>query len=95
MGRDKRFLKVGGKSVFDDTLSLLMVTFGETIVVLAEPIESLDMRGCRVVYDAIPECRQFGWSVYGLMAASHPRIFAVACDMPFLNAEVIRLHGVL
>jgi molybdopterin-guanine dinucleotide biosynthesis protein A len=64
MGRDKRFLKVGGKSVFDRTLSLLMDTFVETVVVLAEPIESLEVRGCRVVYDVIPECRQFGWFVY-------------------------------
>jgi len=90
MGRDKRFLRVGGKSVFDDTLSLLMVTFGETIVVLAEPIESLDMRGCQTAYDAIPNAGSLGGLYTGLMAASHPRIFAVACDMPFLNAEAIR-----
>lgn len=91
MGQDKRFLRVGGKSVFDRTLSLLMSTFAETIVVLAEPIESLDVRGCRVVYDAIPNAGSLGGLYTGLTAASHSRIFAVACDLPFLNVEVIRL----
>ncbi len=90
MGRDKRFLKVNGESVFDRTLSLLMDTFVETVVVLAEPIESLEVRGCRVVYDAIPNAGSLGGLYTGILAASQPRTFAVACDMPFLHAEVIR-----
>lgn len=90
MGRDKRFLKVGGKSVFDRTLSLLMGTFVETIIVLAEPIDSLEVRGCRVVYDVIPNAGSLGGLYTGLLVASQSRIFAVACDMPFLDLEVIR-----
>lgn len=90
MGQDKRFLRVGGECVFDRTLALLMDTFGETIVVLAEPINSLNVRGCRVVYDAIPNTGSLGGLYTGLVEASQPKIFAVACDMPFLNAEVIR-----
>ncbi|MCS6290774.1 MAG: molybdenum cofactor guanylyltransferase [Nitrospira sp.] len=90
MGRDKRFLKVKGKSVFDRTLSLLMDTFVETVVVLAEPIESLEVRDCRVVYDVIPNAGSLGGLYTGLLAAAQPRIFAVACDMPFLHPDVIR-----
>ena len=90
MGRDKRFLKVGGESVFNRTLTLLMGTFVETIVVLAEPIDSLEVRGCQVVYDVIPNAGSLGGLYTGLLAASRPRIFAVACDMPFLDPEVIR-----
>ena len=90
MGRDKRFLKVGGESVFDRTLSLLMGTFVETIVVLAEPVGSLEVRGCRVVYDVIPDAGSLGGLYTGLLAASQPRVFAVACDMPFLHPDVIR-----
>lgn len=89
MGRDKRFLQIGGRSVFDQTLSLLMKTFAETIVVLAEPIELLDVRGCRVVYDAIPGAGSLGGLYTGLISATQPRIFAVACDMPFLDVGVI------
>ncbi len=90
MGQDKRFLRVRGECVFDRTLALLMDTFAETIVVLAEPINSLDVRSCRVVYDAIPNTGSLGGLYTGLLEASQPKIFAVACDMPFLNAEVIR-----
>ena len=90
MGQDKRFLMVGGERLFDRTLSVLMDTFTETIVVLAEPLDTLDVRGCRVVYDAIPNTGSLGGLYTGLMAASHSRVFAVACDMPFLEAAVIR-----
>ncbi len=91
MGQDKRFVKVGGRSVFDRTLALLMATFAENIVVLAEPVDSLDVRGCRVVYDVISNAGSLGGLYTGLLAATQPRVFAVACDMPFVNVKVIRL----
>ncbi|MCW5797615.1 MAG: putative molybdenum cofactor guanylyltransferase [Nitrospira sp.] len=90
MGHDKRFMKVGGESVFDRTLSLLRSTFSENIVVLAEPIEMLDVQGYPVAYDLIPNAGSLGGLYTGLMTASRPRVFAVACDMPFLDADVIR-----
>ncbi|MGC3974573.1 MAG: molybdenum cofactor guanylyltransferase [Nitrospira sp.] len=90
MGQDKRFMKVGGTSMFERTLSVLMATFVENIVVLAEPIEMLDARSCLVVYDLIPNAGSLGGLYTGLMTASRPRVFAVACDMPFLDPEVIR-----
>ena len=90
MGRDKRFLTVGGTSLFDRTLRLLEQVFSETIVVLAEPVESLDTRGSRVVYDVIPNVGSLGGLYTGLMTASRSAIFAVACDMPFLSSDVIR-----
>jgi molybdopterin-guanine dinucleotide biosynthesis protein A len=90
MGRDKRFLEVGGNSVFQRTLGLLTQTFSEIIVVLAEPVDSLSVPGCKVVYDLIPNAGSLGGLYTGLMASSQPRIFAVGCDMPFLNPDVIR-----
>lgn len=89
MGRDKRFLEVAGQSVFERTLKVLREIFAETIVVLAEPIAALDVCGCRVVYDVIPNAGSLGGLYTGLMASSQPRVFAVACDMPFLNSDVI------
>ena len=90
MGQDKRFMKVGGASVFERTLSVLRVTFAENIVVLAEPIEGLDVQRCPVVYDLIPNAGSLGGLYTGLMTASRSRVFALACDMPFLDPEVIR-----
>jgi molybdopterin-guanine dinucleotide biosynthesis protein A len=90
MGMDKRLLTVGGTNLFHRTLSLLEQMFSETIVVLAQPVASLEVRGSRVVYDVIPNTGSLGGLYTGLMAASHPRIFAVACDMPFLDADMMR-----
>ena len=90
MGRDKRLLTVGGTSLFHRTLSLLEQMFPETIVVLAQPVTSLEVQGSRVVYDVIPNAGSLGGLYTGLMVASHPRIFAVACDMPFLDSEMMR-----
>ncbi len=90
MGQDKRFLTVGGVSIFRRTLDVLKKTFAETIVVLAEPVASLDVQGSRVVYDSIPDAGSLGGLFTGLTTSSEPRVFAVACDMPFLDGEVIQ-----
>lgn len=90
MGQDKRFLKVAGVTMFDRTLSLLRAMFSETIVVLAEPIEGLELHGCPVRYDVVKNAGSLGGLLTGLLAATRPRIFAVACDMPFLGQDVIR-----
>ena len=90
MGHDKRFLTVGGIGIFGRTLDVLKETFAETIVVLAEPVDSLDAQGSKVVYDIVPNAGSLGGLYTGLMASSESRVFAVACDMPFLDAEVIR-----
>ena len=90
MGRDKRFMKVSGESVFERTVSVLRSIFTENIVVLAEPIERLAVQDCSVVYDAIPNAGSLGGIYTGLIAATRPRVFVAACDMPFLNTEIIR-----
>ncbi len=90
MGQDKRFMKVSGESVFERTVSVLRSIFAENIVVLAEPIERLAVQDCSVVYDVIPNAGSLGGIYTGLMAVTQPRIFAVACDMPFLDTEIIR-----
>lgn len=90
MGRDKRFLQVEGTSLIDRSLRVLEALFDEVVIVLAEPIPGWTGGRHRVTYDAIRNCGSLGGLYTGLMEAASPRIFAVACDMPFLNADVIR-----
>ncbi len=90
MGTDKRFLSVAGKTLFERTMEVLESTFRDIIIVLAEPVEKLDVRGARVVFDAVPGCGSLGGLYTGLEASPHRRVFAVACDMPFLNQRLIR-----
>jgi molybdopterin-guanine dinucleotide biosynthesis protein A len=90
MGRDKRFLSLMGKTLFHRTLDALEEVFRDIIIVLAEPIPDLDVRNRQVVFDAIPCCGSLGGLYTGLTTTELPRVFAVACDMPFLNPRLIR-----
>jgi len=90
MGRDKRFLDLGGQPLLHRALSVLQRLFPEVLIAVAEPLPQLTGQGFRVVLDLIPNCATLGGLYTGLASASHPRIFAVGCDMPFLNQEAIR-----
>lgn len=90
MGRDKRLLELGGQTLLQRSLSVLQSLFDEVLIALAEPLPQLTGQGYRVVTDLIPNCATLGGLYTGLSSASHPRIFAVGCDMPFLNPAVIR-----
>lgn len=90
MGQDKRFLSIEGVALIDRTIRVLENIFEEVVVVLARPIKGWSAARHRVVYDVIPDCGSLGGLYTGLIESDSPRIFAAACDMPFLNPGVIR-----
>lgn len=90
MGQDKRFLSIEGVALIDRTIRVLENLFEEVIVVLASPIKGWSVARHRVVYDLIPDSGSLGGLYTGLIESGYPRIFAAACDMPFLNPGVIR-----
>jgi len=90
MGEDKRFLTVGTASLLDRSLSVMKALFSDVLVVIAQDSPPLEAQGCRVYRDLIAGCGSLGGLYTGLHAAARDRIFVVACDMPFLNREMIR-----
>lgn len=90
MGRDKRFLRIGGKGLLDRVLSIMGQVFSEVLVVAA--LEDPELRSCpfEIVTDRIPGCAAIGGLYTGLFHARQPRVFAVACDMPFVNQGVVK-----
>jgi molybdopterin-guanine dinucleotide biosynthesis protein A len=88
MGEDKRCLVMGGKTLLERGLGVLESVFQEVLVVIAHdsPPVSVD---ARFVRDLVPECGSLGGLYTGLMQATTPYIFVVACDMPFLDQAVI------
>jgi molybdopterin-guanine dinucleotide biosynthesis protein A len=90
MGRDKRFLDLGGMTLFRRALSVFELLFREIVIVVAEPAPQLSGLPHRVVTDLIANCGSLGGLYTGLSHASRPRIFAAACDMPFLDARTIQ-----
>ena len=90
MGQDKRTLVLDAETLFNRALSVLVDVFPEVIVVLGLDDFSVHNDKVRVVNDLIPNRAAAGGLYTGLYYATHPRVFVVACDMPFLNPDVIR-----
>jgi len=88
MGEDKRYLVVGEQTLLERSLGVLRSMFHEVLVVIAQDSAPLDI-DARVVRDLVPDCGSLGGIYTGLTQATSPYIFAVACDMPFLNQAVI------
>lgn len=88
MGEDKRYLVVGEQTLLERGLSVLRSVFQEVLVVIAQDSPSLGV-DARVVRDLVPNCGSLGGLYTGLIQATTPYIFVVACDMPFLNQAVI------
>ena len=88
MGEDKRYLVVGDQTLIERGLGVLRSMFHEVLVVIAQDRAPLDI-DARVVSDLVPDCGSLGGIYTGLTQATTPYIFAVACDMPFLNQAVI------
>jgi len=89
MGIDKRFLKLGGDTLVRRALSIYERLFTEILIVVAEPVPELTDRGHHVVTDLIPNCAALGGLYTGLSLSRNPRVFVAACDMPFLNPDII------
>ncbi len=88
MGEDKRFLLVGEETLLERGLRVLRSMFQEVLVVIAQDSTPLSV-DARIVRDLVPECGSLGGLYTGLMQATTPWAFVVACDMPFLDQAVI------
>lgn len=88
MGEDKRYLIVGDQTLLERGLGVLRSIFQEVLVVIGQDSSPLDL-DARVVRDLVADCGSLGGVYTGLMQATTPHIFVVACDMPFLDQTVI------
>lgn len=89
MGKDKRFLLVGGRPLYERSLAVLQALFQQVRIVIAQDSPPLSS-DVPVLRDLVPNCGTLGGIYTGLKEAATEHIFTVACDMPFLNPAVIR-----
>ncbi len=89
MGEDKRFLHVGERTLFEQSLTVLRSIFRDVLIVIAQDSPSLET-DAPVIRDLVPDCGSLGGLYTGLHQASTEHVFVVACDMPFLNQEAVR-----
>lgn len=89
MGEDKRFLSVGEGTLYERSLAVLRSVFQTVFVVIAQDSAALQSE-VPVFRDLIADCGSLGGLYTGLKQAATPYVFAVACDMPFLNPAMVR-----
>jgi molybdopterin-guanine dinucleotide biosynthesis protein A len=90
---NKALLKIGDKTIIQVIVSKLKQVFDEIIVVTdrLEPINQLPITELtRIVNDIIPDKGSLGGLYSGLINSRSQYNFVVACDMPFLNVELIK-----
>ncbi|MBV8880559.1 MAG: molybdenum cofactor guanylyltransferase [Planctomycetaceae bacterium] len=89
MGRNKALLPFRGKPLLRHQLDLLTPLFPEILLSANDPAPYSPF-GLRIVPDLFAErCSLSG--IHALLkAATAPRVFVVACDLPFLNPDLIR-----
>lgn len=90
MGFNKAFIEFGGKRLIEATVDCLRALFPEVLIIANDP-PLYAYLGVKVISDLIPDSGSLGGIYTGLSAASYPTCFFVACDMPFLNADLIKL----
>jgi molybdopterin-guanine dinucleotide biosynthesis protein A len=89
-GEPKALLELGGKRIIERVVDVLGAVLGDLLVVTNTP-ELYAFLGLPMVPDRYPEGGALGGIVTGLAAARGEAAFTVACDMPFLHPDVVRL----
>jgi molybdopterin-guanine dinucleotide biosynthesis protein A len=88
-GRPKALLPFGGKLIIERVVETLTAVFPENLIVTDTP-DLYAFLGLPMLPDLFPDHGSLGGIYSGLRAASGEAAFAVACDMPFLHAGLIR-----
>ncbi len=90
MGTNKALLVVRDRPMVEVAAKLLQSLFDEVLLSANAP-EPYGFLGLRTVADRFPGCGPLAGIHAGLSAGSHSRALAVACDMPFLHAPLLKL----
>lgn len=88
-GHDKAFLRIGGETVVERSLTLLRRCFPEIVIVSNQPDKYASF-AVTTVSDEFAAAGPLAGIHAGLKFLMSPYAFVVACDMPFLRIEPIR-----
>ncbi|HOU43337.1 MAG TPA: molybdenum cofactor guanylyltransferase [Anaerolineaceae bacterium] len=89
MGMDKALMPFNGEPLIQRIIRRLDGVGDEMMIVANQP-EPYRMLGLRVVPDVIPGSGALSGVHTALACASHPFVIITACDLPFVNAHLIR-----
>lgn len=89
MGVDKATLALDGETLLARAVRI-MAEVTDDVLVLGRPAREAGA-GVRYVPDDLPDAGPLGGILTGLRRSRYPYAAVVACDMPFLDAEIIHL----
>jgi molybdopterin-guanine dinucleotide biosynthesis protein A len=89
-GQPKALMDLGGRRIIERVAGVLAGAVDDLLIVTNMP-ELYAFLGLPMVPDVYPDHGSLGGIYSGLKAASGGAAFTVACDMPFLRREVVRL----
>ena len=89
-GEPKALIELGGRRIVERVLAAIAPAVDDVLMVTNTP-ERYAFLGLPMVGDVFPEGGSLGGIYTGLAAAGGDAVFTVACDMPFLRADVARL----
>ncbi|MFQ6082703.1 MAG: molybdenum cofactor guanylyltransferase [Candidatus Aminicenantia bacterium] len=87
--KDKAFLKVGQKTIIEELIAKLIQLF-EEIIIVVNSSQKFKHLGVRLIKDLIPSKGPLGGLYSGLSVSSNVHNFLIACDMPFINPNLIK-----
>jgi molybdopterin-guanine dinucleotide biosynthesis protein A len=93
LGRNKALERIGGRALIERVTDGLVPLTTEVLAVVARREQAAALRlpsRVRVVTDRYPGRGSLGGIFTGLEASAEPWSLVVACDMPFLNPELLR-----
>jgi molybdenum cofactor guanylyltransferase len=89
-GRPKALLELGGRRIIERVVDAVRGEVDDLLIVTNTP-DRYAFLGLPMVPDAFPGGGPLGGICTGVAAATGEAAFTVACDMPFLDAGVVRL----
>jgi len=90
LNRDKAFLElIENKTIIENIVNCLKDVFSE-IVIVANNLEDYKFLGFKVVPDLVKGKGPLGGIYTGLKTSKEERNFVLACDMPFVNVDLVR-----
>jgi molybdopterin-guanine dinucleotide biosynthesis protein A len=88
MQRHKAFLELRGRYLVEHSLEVLQAVFAEVLISSNQP-ELFESYGVRVIPDLLKDQGPLGGLYSGLKATEYEVGFFMACDMPFVQSNVI------
>ena len=89
MGRDKAFLEMHGRTLIEIVIERLVNCFS-SVLISGGPSSRYEQLGCEVVPDEYEGAGALGGICSAVAASPSDSSFVVACDMPFVNPQVVQ-----